>query len=169
MRLTHFDGQSLDTYLLEMGFEAEGIESEYSLKHPDNVKLLTLLLQQNEEADDGSLPVPVGFRPVFSVPAKMEVCGRCEGTGKHDHPAFSNGFTSDEMAEAGPDFQEEYMAGRYDVTCSACKGEKVQKVIDEDALLPGSAAEELAQIIGDYWQGKWEMDQEAAAERRMGC
>ena len=67
------------------------------------------------------------------VPGRYEVCTRCHGVGKHDHPAFSNGFTSEDMAE-DPDFAEEYKAGRYDVECSKCHGKRVVCVPDTDRL-----------------------------------
>ncbi len=156
MRVTILDGQTLDLYLLEGASD--------DLEHPDNLSLMTELQAhwQKGQAESQSTPF-------FSLPGKMEVCERCEGKGVHDHPAFSNGFTSDEMHEAGPDFQEEYMAGHYDVTCSECKGEKVNLVIDSAVIEKGSAAEELAEVCASYWTGKWEMDAEQAAERRMGA
>ncbi len=73
------------------------------------------------------------------VPGKFEVCSRCEGTGKHDHPAFSNGFTQEEMSE-DPEFAEEYRAGRYDVTCQKCQGVRVVCVADEDKCTPAQIA-----------------------------
>ncbi len=65
------------------------------------------------------------------LPGKYEVCPRCEGAGKHDHPAFANGFTGEEMAE-DPDFAEDYRGGRYDVTCERCAGDRVVVVVDEE-------------------------------------
>jgi len=162
MRLTHFDGQSLDEYLLQMGFEAEGEEAEYSLKHPDNVALLTEMLGTEQPLDR-----PFHF---FSLPARMMICGRCEGKGTHTNPSIDgNGISAEEMHELGDDFKEDYMAGVYDITCTQCKGEKVMKCIDDAAIEPDSAAAELATVIEEYWQGKWEMEAEVAAERRMGA
>lgn len=66
------------------------------------------------------------------IPSKYEVCGRCDGKGVHDHPAFSNGITADEWN--GPDWDDEsremYVKGGYDVTCSACDGKRVVLVPD---------------------------------------
>lgn len=81
-----------------------------------------------------------GYIHELSLPAKYEVCPRCDGRGVHDNPAFSNGFTSDEMAEEGPEFVEDYMAGVYDVRCSECKGERVVPVPDTDRADPGVLA-----------------------------
>jgi hypothetical protein len=70
------------------------------------------------------------------VPARYEVCPRCDGRGKHDHPAFRNGITMDEWN--GPDWDEEsqasYMRGDYDVRCEKCAGARVVLVPDEAAL-----------------------------------
>lgn len=71
----------------------------------------------------------------FNVPGKYEVCPRCDGVGKHDHPAFSNGFTREDMDD-DPDFAEEYKSGRYDVECSKCHGKRVVCVPDVKAMTP---------------------------------
>ena len=68
-----------------------------------------------------------GNEHAFSVPGKFEVCPRCDGTGKHDHPAFSNGITSSEWN--GHDWDDEsresYLRGTYDVQCTECDGKRV--------------------------------------------
>lgn len=71
-----------------------------------------------------------GNEAIETCRAVYDVCPRCQGHGKHDHPAFSNGFTSEEM-DADPDFRDEYLSGRYDVTCSMCDGKNVVPVIAE--------------------------------------
>lgn len=54
---------------------------------------------------------------------KYMVCPDCHGEGHHTlHGAA---ITADEMAEQGPEFQEDYMSGVYDTKCVTCKGEKV--------------------------------------------
>lgn len=67
------------------------------------------------------------------VPGKYEVCGRCDGTGKHDHEAFENGLTQSDFDE-DPDFREEYMRGTYDVQCAECHGQRVVMVPDEERM-----------------------------------
>lgn len=64
---------------------------------------------------------------------KFEVCPRCEGKGVHDHPAFSNGISTEDF-DADPDFEEAYWQGAYDVRCTECKGKRVVKVPDFDSL-----------------------------------
>jgi hypothetical protein len=83
-----------------------------------------------EVSDEG------GESHVVQIPAKYEVCDRCHGHGHHDNPAFANGITSDEWHS--PDWDEEsreaYIRGDYDVQCTACHGERVMLVADEDSF-----------------------------------
>lgn len=96
------------------------------------------------------------------LPAKYEVCGRCAGRGVHDHPAFSNGITSDEWHS--PDWDDEsresYMRGDYDVPCSVCRGQRVVLVPDEDAF---NAEQRAAWAAEQQLQAA--MAAEAASER----
>lgn len=72
------------------------------------------------------------------LPSVFVVCPRCEGRGDHDHPAFSNGITSEEWN--GPDWDDDdrgaYLAGRYNVPCSECHGKRVVLEADEARLTP---------------------------------
>ena len=69
----------------------------------------------------------------LAFPGRWEICDRCRGNGTHDHPAFSNGLTSEDFEE-DPDFREEYLAGRYDVRCEECGGEGKVAVPDVPAM-----------------------------------
>jgi hypothetical protein len=67
-----------------------------------------------------------GTEVQHEMPAKMEVCGRCQGTGKHTNPSIDgNGITQSEMEELGEDFREDYLSGVYDITCTECHGRNV--------------------------------------------
>jgi len=80
---------------------------------------------------------------IIEVPTKNEVCSRCRGEGKHTNPSIDgHGITSEEMDELGPDFEEDYFSGVYDVTCEECKGAKVVKVPDMGVL-----NDETAEIV----------------------
>jgi hypothetical protein len=47
-----------------------------------------------------------GWETECTVPAKHEVCPRCDGTGSHTNPSIDgNGITASEMDEAGDDFR----------------------------------------------------------------
>lgn len=56
------------------------------------------------------------------------ICDKCRGEGKHDHPAFSNGITSDEWNDWNEDEREDYLEGRYDVPCDDCGGKGRQQI-----------------------------------------
>ena len=103
-------------------------------------------------------------RETDPLPCKREVCGRCQGDGVHDHPAFSDGFTSQDIREMGPDFEDDYMRGRYDVKCTECKGQRVVWAIDESRV-----PKALLELIDRLHEDAYYATQEAAAERRMGC
>ena len=81
-----------------------------------------------------------GFETTVTLPGKYEVCPRCKGVGKHDHPAFSNGLTREDFAD-DPDFAGDYFDGAYDVPCSRCDGNRVVCVPDEDVLSKEQAAQ----------------------------
>lgn len=93
----------------------------------------------------------------IDIPSHKVVCPRCGGEGVHDHPAFSNGFSREDFEE-DPDFAEEYMAGRYDVTCEVCHG---ANVVDEPDL------ERCNDVQKRVVEAHWEAEREKAWERRM--
>lgn len=91
------------------------------------------------------------------LPCHFAVCDRCNGTGVHDHPAFSNGI-SQEQFEEDPDFREDYMSGRYDVSCKECKGLRVVPVPTQEKLTPDQKR---------WLQNHYDARAEALAEQRM--
>ena len=100
----------------------------------------------------------------YSYPGEWAICSNCTGSGKKDHPAFSNGISSydfDHPADYA-DFIEEYKAGQYDVSCSTCSGSGKVIEVSYDSL----TAEQ--KVIFDSWQDdKYEYDAEMAYEQRM--
>lgn len=94
------------------------------------------------------------------LPARHDVCPRCEGRGTHDHPAFANGITSSEWN--GPDWDEEsrerYMSGGYDVRCSTCDGKRVVLVPDDEQM----SVEQKAQ-----WEAHCALEAELARDEAM--
>lgn len=93
----------------------------------------------------------------LSLPCSFVVCDRCNGTGVHDHPAFSNGISQDQFDE-DPDFRESYMKGHYDVPCSECEGNRVVASPDRERCTP----EQLEALESHY-----ACQREASAERHM--
>jgi hypothetical protein len=98
------------------------------------------------------------------LPARYEVCGRCEGRGSHVNPAVDgNGLTSEDF-DADPDFFEDYMSGAYDVPCECCHGLRVVPRPDYDRWSP-----EERRAYEDQERDRWEADAALRAEQAMGC
>jgi hypothetical protein len=112
-----------------------------------------LFLVDDEDAGEG-----------YEVPAVFEVCGRCDGHGKHDHPAFSNGITFDEWNGPGWSYedQETYLSGGYDVQCEECKGDRVVP-----AVAPGHENSPGAQYMDRRERDRRAWQAEIESERRM--
>lgn len=73
------------------------------------------------------------------IPAKYEICERCDGEGKHTNPAIDGrGLSREDFDELGEEFEEDYFAGRYDIRCEECKGERVVLVPDRERADPES-------------------------------
>jgi hypothetical protein len=97
---------------------------------------------QNEEGN---------YEEEIFLPAKYEVCFRCEGHGKHSNPSIDeDGITESEMEEAGEEFRENYLNGVFDVKCSVCAGEKVISVFDDDHI-EKYGSEEDKKHLKDYY------------------
>lgn len=62
------------------------------------------------------------------MPTRWRICGQCEGRGTSS--AYLGAFTRDDFEEEGPEFVEDYMAGRYDRACETCEGSG--KVLEVD-------------------------------------
>lgn len=103
-------------------------------------------------------------KEMMLMPAHYDVCGRCEGTGKHSNPALdSNGF-SDEIRADDPEFYEDYMDGKYDITCTECHGKRVVPVVDVSAC---TYAQKRALVMKrQYDIAEAEYRAEVGAERR---
>lgn len=93
----------------------------------------------------------------ISLPCHFEVCDRCNSTGVHDNPAFSNGIAQDQFDE-DPDFREAYFRGDYDTKCMTCNGNRVISVPDEERCTP-----EQREALETHRR----CQSEDAAERRM--
>jgi hypothetical protein len=68
------------------------------------------------------------------LPKCWVICDRCDGDGRVDHPAFSNGITGSEWAEWDEESRQDYLRGAYDVPCPQCKGRGSVKAFDFDAM-----------------------------------
>jgi len=76
-----------------------------------------------------------GDRESMKMPGRWAICSRCDGHGKHVHPAIDgNGITSSEWAEWDDEEREMYFGGGYDVGCEEKCNDGKQWVVDEEAL-----------------------------------
>ena len=108
----------------------------------------------SHEEEDGSI-VEV------ALPWCWEICSYCEGHGTSSEHLGS--FTSSEWDELDDDWKEDYLAGRFDISCAHCSGGRV-RVVDEDRCDPKLLAEYQDQQSRDHEVDlMWEM------ERRMGA
>jgi len=99
------------------------------------------------------------------IPARYEVCDRCEGRGKHVNPSVDGNGLSQEDFDEDPDFRENYFSGVYDVPCEDCKGQRVILVPDE-----ANADPETKKLIEAHHNRQRETAEWAAADsytRRM--
>lgn len=109
--------------------------------------------------------IPVIFREDGSeteLPFKWVICSTCQGHGKSS--AYLGAYTCDDMAEAGPEFYDDYMAGRYDRQCDVCEGLGRVRVADTSRMSNADVAEFRAQARAER-----ECRAIEAAERRMGA
>ena len=113
---------------------------------------------------------------VLELPARLEVCGYCEGHGTVLREGMrGHAYSAEEFAEAFDDEEDRaayfHHGGKYDVACPVCHGRNVVPVVDEDRI-PASLKAQYAAVL--------EFDEERAAseaedrqtermERRMGC
>lgn len=77
-------------------------------------------------------------------PTRFEVCDGCEGHGTHLCEGMrGHAYSAEEFDDSFDDEErEEYFrrGGRYDVTCSTCRGDRVMPVVDEKLLTPKQKA-----------------------------
>lgn len=107
-----------------------------------------------------------GYELVLDIPARGEVCWRCDGEGTHVNPAIDgNGITEmDRMDWADDDFMDDYRSGVYDIRCDECHGERILWVPDESRARP----EDLA-AWRKHEEQEYEYQAMVLAEQRMGA
>ena len=98
------------------------------------------------------------------VPAKFEVCSRCQGKGTHVNPNVDGHGLSREDFDQDPDFERDYFAGVFDVRCAECKGERVVLEPNWDQMI-----ERQKELANTHYQDESDHFAEIAAERRVGA
>lgn len=98
----------------------------------------------------------------IELPTKWTICAACGGEGKSS--AYLGAYTRDEMDEAGPEFMDDYMAGRLDQPCISCDGAGKHKVADGSRMTKEQRA-------AYRFQQQCEREDRATErmERAMGC
>jgi len=103
------------------------------------------------------------------LPAKNEVCDKCEGHGTHLNPSIGeHAYSAEEFHESFDDEQaEEYFkrGGMYDVTCSVCKGKNVVLVVDSSQCTTPEQKETL-KAHKRYMKAQRDADREWQTEMR---
>lgn len=108
------------------------ITFEVDLSDEKDPEILLLITGQADPIEDDDADVE--FK--VTLPAKFEVCGTCNGRGKHvNRNIDGNGLTAEDFAE-DPDFEEAYFRGDYDVPCEECNGARVVPVVDREQANP---------------------------------
>jgi len=99
-----------------------------------------------------------GEEVVTSLPYKWQICSHCRGEGSSS--AYLGAYTSDEWNQMDYEWQEDYIAGRFDRPCEHCEGGKVR--------VPDMARMTPAQRKGwrDQERAEAEYEAECRAERR---
>lgn len=101
------------------------------------------------------------------VASRFVACETCSGYGKVVDPNIDCGGISDDDFSRDPDFKQDYLDGRYDVTCPKCSGDRVV------AKIQLSECNELVRRVWNELQSWEKTDRESAreyaAERAMGA
>jgi len=137
----------------------------------DTIKLTWT--QECEDENSTDFGEDIEFEEEF--PAKMEVCGRCEGHGSHMNESMgSYGYSSEEFdREFDDDEKKEYFkrGGIYDVRCTECHDLRVVPIVNE-SLFTAEQKKMYAAFV-EYDEDRTRYDAEDAAEARMerlmGC
>lgn len=107
-----------------------------------------------------------------NLPMKWAICHCCDGNGRLDNPAFSNGITSSEWHdEWDADERRSYLRGDYDVDCTECGGSGKVRVPDVARMTFAQKRQVTLVRREERQQAQWARESAAdyAAERRMGA
>ena len=102
-----------------------------------------------------------------TLPVRYGVCPLCEGHGRHVNPAIDAGGLTAEDFEQDPEFARAYRAGRYDVGCAQCDGERVVLIVDR-ARCSGQKLALVARLVQEALEDA-EDERLRAEEARWGA
>jgi hypothetical protein len=101
--------------------------------------------------DDGDTSEDVTVRVEWGV------CPTCHGRGSHVNPSIDAHGLTDEDFDADPDFAEDYLRGKYDVSCNECGGRRVVPVPADDDPNRDRVFERQAEIAQDAREQAYQM------------
>lgn len=144
----------------EMASRYEDLKASRSLAYSERCKLYELAAA---EIDKEALLKEKGLTPDgrIRVPMEYEVCGLCRGSGKIVDPNIDCGGITQEEFDEDPDFEEEYFSGRYDITCTRCRGLRVESI--------PKFPKWLEKMVDDRDQAQMDNIRDECQERAMGC
>lgn len=102
------------------------------------------------------------FVPV-DLPARYEVCPRCDGHGTQCKLGAMTGSEYQEMVDGDPDFPDDYKRGVYDDVCSECGGKRVVEEVEMDLLTP-----DMRKRVEDHFDAEAERAAEIRYQQRYG-
>lgn len=147
----------LENYNYHMDSRVRAGQKRTGISDVDEKRMKAVLRFPNYDDDSGEYEIPMRI--------KFEVCGTCDGRGKHVNPSIDAGGISGEDFDRDPEFRRDYFDGQYDVQCYECKGERVVAVPD-----PQTDDEREAMKKYEAWmQEEADYQNQCARERAMGC
>ena len=105
---------------------------------------------------------------VVTMPVRFKVCDLCGGKGKHVNPSIDCGGLSRDDFDYDPDFEEDYMRGRYDVSCYQCRGARVMLALPDYSVLT-EEEKEVVDYLDEIANDDARHHAMCMAELRMGC
>lgn len=119
------------------------------------------VLEMFREGDD----LPKG---ILILPARYEVCGRCDGKGTHWHESLDNGITQEDRERDwdADSWDQLINHGLMDVQCKKCHGQRVVPVPMDTISAP--EARKALQIFEEWHREEADYAALCAMERRMG-
>ena len=116
-------------------------------------------IEWTTENDDGD-------EVVHDLPAEWQICGRCEGEGKHT-PDSLMVITEEERRDWSDEEWASFTSGGYDVVCQDCKGTGKFLAVAKRQLR--NTNPKLFQLWSKSEADDAAYRRECAAERRMGA
>lgn len=108
------------------------------------------------------------------LPARHEVCHKCEGHGTILNPSIGeHAYSQEEFEEAFQDEEDRaayfQRGGRYDVSCPTCHGNKVVQVVYEAKCTTSEQKQHLqAHLAHQRTQARWDAQDRATYRMESG-